>query len=51
MAVENLVVKESPEIIHSEESFMPIINKPLVFVLLILLISTEWFIRKYSGHY
>ncbi|MDH5367090.1 MAG: VWA domain-containing protein [Cyclobacteriaceae bacterium] len=42
---------KAPEIIHSEESFQPLINSEWVFILLILLVSAEWFIRKYSGHY
>ncbi len=38
-------------IIHSEDSFNSIINLKIVFFLLLLLISTEWFIRKYWGSY
>ena len=38
-------------IIHSEDSFNSIINLKIVFFLLLLLISTEWFIRKYWGGY
>lgn len=41
----------APEIIHSEELFQPLINLTWVFILLILLVSAEWFLRKYSGHY
>ncbi|MDH5475391.1 MAG: hypothetical protein OEX22_06855, partial [Cyclobacteriaceae bacterium] len=47
----DITSNNSPEIIHSEESFQPFINLKWVFVLILLLISTEWFIRKYSGHY
>ena len=38
-------------LIHSDESFNALINLKWVFFLLLLLISTEWFIRKYSGGY
>ena len=37
--------------IHSEESFHPLINLKWVFLALLVLISLEWFIRKYSGAY
>ncbi|MFZ6002015.1 MAG: hypothetical protein ACOYW3_15995 [Bacteroidota bacterium] len=42
---------EAKSIIHSEESFHPVINLKAVFFLLLLLISTEWLIRKYLGSY
>lgn len=38
-------------LIHSEESFNSLINLKWVFFLLLLLVSTEWFVRKYSGGY
>jgi len=38
-------------IIHTEESFDPLINLKWVFFLLLALISTEWFLRKYFGAY
>lgn len=37
--------------IHTEESFNPLINIKLVFFLLFLLVSAEWFLRKFSGAY
>jgi hypothetical protein len=42
---------ETPQLIHSEESFNQLINLKWVFFLLLLLISAEWFIRKYMGSY
>ena len=41
----------APSIIHSEAEFKPVINLPWVFFLLLLLATTEWFVRKYTGHY
>ena len=38
-------------LIHSEESFNPLINLPWIFFILLALISTEWFLRKYLGAY
>ncbi len=38
-------------LIHSDESFNALINLKWVFFLLLLLISAEWFVRKYSGGY
>lgn len=38
-------------IIHSSEAYLPIINLPWVFLLLVTLVSIEWFTRKYNGGY
>jgi len=38
-------------LIHSEESFNPLINLKLVFFFLLALITVEWFTRKYMGGY
>ena len=38
-------------LIHTDESYNLLINLKWVFFLLLALISTEWFIRKYSGGY
>jgi hypothetical protein len=38
-------------IIHSEDSFNSIINLKAVFFLLLLLVSAEWFTRKFLGAY
>jgi hypothetical protein len=42
---------EARSIIHSEESFNPLIHLKWVFLLLLLLITGEWFTRKYLGSY
>jgi len=42
---------EPKELIHSEESFNPLIHVKWFFFLLLLLVSTEWFSRKYLGSY
>jgi hypothetical protein len=42
---------EARSIIHSEESFNPLIHLKWVFALLLLLITGEWFMRKYFGSY
>ncbi len=42
---------EATSIIHSEDSFNPLISLKLVFFLILLLISGEWFSRKYFGSY
>ena len=38
-------------IIRTSEAYLPIINLPWVFFLLIALASIEWFTRKYNGGY
>lgn len=38
-------------LIHSNESFNPLINLNWFFFLLLTLISAEWFLRKYMGGY
>jgi hypothetical protein len=38
-------------IIHSNETDLPFINLQWIFISILLLISLEWFIRKYSGGY
>jgi hypothetical protein len=42
---------KAASLIHSEETFNQLINLKWVFFLLLGLISTEWFIRKYQGSY
>jgi hypothetical protein len=37
--------------LHTEESFNPLINIKAVFFILLLLVSLEWFLRKFSGSY
>ncbi len=48
---EDLSAGEAKTTIHSEESFNPLINLKWVFFLLLLLISAEWFLRKFAGSY
>jgi hypothetical protein len=38
-------------ILQAEDNYDPLINLFLFFVLLIILISSEWFLRKYNGSY
>ncbi|MEQ9423953.1 MAG: VWA domain-containing protein [Cyclobacteriaceae bacterium] len=47
----DLLGMEAQGVIYTSESFLPLINLKWPFFLLLLLISVEWFIRKYSGAY
>lgn len=38
-------------IIHSNEDFFALVNLKWLFFVVLILISTEWFIRKYQGGY
>ncbi len=42
---------EAKGLIHTEEAFNPLIDLKWVFLLLLLMISGEWFLRKYLGAY
>ncbi len=42
---------EAKGLIHTDESFNPLINLKWFFFLLVLLLSAEWFLRKYNGGY
>ena len=42
---------EAKSLIHSEESFNPLVQAKWFFFLLLTLISAEWFLRKYLGSY
>jgi len=42
---------KAASLIHSEETFNQLINLKWVFFLLLGLITTEWFLRKYLGSY
>ncbi|MEO7989317.1 MAG: VWA domain-containing protein [Chryseolinea sp.] len=42
---------EAKQIIHTEETYNSIINLRWVFILLLLLVSVEWFTRRYFGGY
>lgn len=43
--------QQAPAIVHSDESFHPLIDLKLLFAALLILVSTEWFFRKYLGSY
>ncbi|MFY0652383.1 MAG: VWA domain-containing protein [Cyclobacteriaceae bacterium] len=47
------VIKElnSKGIMHSDEDFFPLINLKWLFALILILLSVEWFTRKYVGGY
>ncbi|HEX8060850.1 MAG TPA: hypothetical protein VF473_07935, partial [Cyclobacteriaceae bacterium] len=47
----DLAKLQSKTLIHSEDSFHPMINLKAVFFLLLFLLSLEWFTRKYFGAY
>ena len=43
--------REAKAIIHSEENYDSLVNLKWIFWLLVLLVTTEWFLRKYFGSY
>ena len=47
----NLKAQKTPAIVHSDETFHPLIDLKSLFIALMILISTEWFFRKYLGSY
>jgi hypothetical protein len=40
---------KNQKLINSKEKLTSLINIPLILLSLLLLISTEWFVRKYNG--
>jgi len=46
-----LLKPEAQSVIHTEESFDFLLNLKWFFLILILLVSLEWFVRKYFGSY
>lgn len=48
---QRLIAHKPASRIQSDESFYPLINLKILFAVLLLLISTEWFFRKYLGSY
>ena len=46
-----LLDKPAQGMIYSEEAFLPLIKWPWAFAILLLLVSTEWFLRKFYGSY
>lgn len=47
----DLTTLQAKSLIHSEDSFHPMINLKAVFFLLMFLLSLEWFTRKFFGSY
>lgn len=48
---DDLTNVEAQSLIHSEDSFKPLINLKWVFFILLLMVSVEWLIRKFLGAY
>jgi len=46
-----LYQRKYPGILHSNEAYLPLINLKALFFVFLLLISVEWFMRKYHGSY
>ncbi len=46
-----LTKADAKSVIHSDETFNPLINLKWVFFLLLAIVSLEWFTRKYMGSY
>jgi hypothetical protein len=49
--VQEVSSRQAVSTMHSEESFNPLINIKAVFFILLLLVSAEWFLRKFAGSY
>ncbi len=49
--IADIKASQAKSIIHSEDTFNPLINLKWFFFLLLVLISAEWFLRKYLGAY
>jgi hypothetical protein len=43
--------KEASSVIHTEETYNSLVTLKWVFWALLLLVSVEWFLRKYFGSY
>ena len=43
--------QKAPTIVHSDETFHPLIDLKSLFIAIMILVSTEWFFRKYLGSY
>ncbi|MDA0193744.1 MAG: VWA domain-containing protein [Bacteroidetes bacterium] len=46
-----LMNRDAKSTIYSTENFLPLINLKWPFFILLILISCEWFVRKYNGAY
>lgn len=51
LLLQDLTRNEAQSIIRSEERYDSLINLKWIFFLLLLLVSAEWFLRKYFGSY
>jgi len=49
--VNDLTIKEATGVIRSEEKYDALINIKWIFWILLLMISVEWFLRKFYGSY
>jgi hypothetical protein len=49
--VNDLTVKEATGVIRAEEKYDALINVKWIFWILLLMISVEWFLRKFYGSY
>jgi len=47
----DLMNRDAKSTIYSTENFLPLINLKWPFFILLILISCEWFVRKYNGAY
>lgn len=48
---EELSGRQAQGVVFSSEEFLPIINMDWIFFLLLILVSVEWFTRKYNSSY
>ncbi|MFN8690652.1 MAG: hypothetical protein ACK5XL_11685, partial [Cyclobacteriaceae bacterium] len=48
---QELTQQPAQSTVRAEDSFKPLINLKWIFFLVVVLIGSEWFIRKYSGGY
>jgi len=46
-----LLSSKKPNLIHSSEELLEIIHMKWIFILIVLLVSVEWFLRKFLGSY
>ncbi len=46
-----LILKDTKQVIHTEETYNSVINLKWVFGVLLLLVSMEWFARRFFGGY
>lgn len=47
----DLQQQEMKSTVYAEEDYLPVIRLEWLFFVLLLLVTTEWFIRKYNGSY